>query len=245
VNGAETKMTVFKKAPRARLVAAAHRAAVGGGSAGAARRRASGSSGVGPGDRRTAAVLIESTEPVAYAVSRPDPLTVLVDLRNVSVGTRGRSDAQGPVAGVTLEQATRTTAAHRARPRRARVAVRLQGPQRAQRDPPRARAGERRAAPTRRCPSSRPGVARRHARVRPGAATQLDKVRAATRARRPPITLAGNGRLTPVVADRIRRPAAPPRARLPERVARAARARTSTACSSSRCASRSTAASRC
>ena len=34
---------------------------------------------------KTAAVLIESTEPVAYAVSRPDPMTVLVDMRNVKV----------------------------------------------------------------------------------------------------------------------------------------------------------------
>jgi hypothetical protein len=31
-------------------------------------------------------VLIESTEPAAYAVKRPDPLTVVVELRNVSVG---------------------------------------------------------------------------------------------------------------------------------------------------------------
>ena len=43
------------------------------------------------------AVLIESTEPVAYAVSRPDPLTLLVDLRNVRVGDaaqRGRRDGR-------------------------------------------------------------------------------------------------------------------------------------------------------
>ncbi len=35
------------------------------------------------------AVLIEATEPVAYSVNRPTPLTLVVDMRNVSV-----SDAQ-------------------------------------------------------------------------------------------------------------------------------------------------------
>ena len=56
---------------------------------------------------RVAAVMIEATEPVAYAVSRPDPLTVLVDLRNVSVEDAENQVARsGPVSGVTLEQAT-------------------------------------------------------------------------------------------------------------------------------------------
>src|SRR4029079_14893240 len=31
-------------------------------------------------------VLIEASEPVAYITSQPDPLTVLVDLRNVTAG---------------------------------------------------------------------------------------------------------------------------------------------------------------
>jgi type IV pilus assembly protein PilQ len=56
---------------------------------------------------RSAAVLIEATEPVAYAVSRPDPLTLLVDLRNVSVADAENQVARsGPVERVTLEQAT-------------------------------------------------------------------------------------------------------------------------------------------
>src|SRR4051812_22419754 len=55
---------------------------------------------------RTAAVLIEASEPVAYAVSRPDPLTVLVDLREVSLGDAAHTGAkQGPVSGVTVEKA--------------------------------------------------------------------------------------------------------------------------------------------
>jgi type IV pilus assembly protein PilQ len=56
---------------------------------------------------RTAALLIEATDPVAYAVSRPDPLTLLVDLRNVNVGDAANQVARGAViSGVTLEQET-------------------------------------------------------------------------------------------------------------------------------------------
>jgi hypothetical protein len=59
---------------------------------------------------RANAVLIEATEPVAYSVGRPTPLSLVVDMRNVSV-----SDAQpdvdssatgGAVTGVRLEQTT-------------------------------------------------------------------------------------------------------------------------------------------
>jgi type IV pilus assembly protein PilQ len=51
------------------------------------------------------AVLIESSEPVAYGVSRPDPLTLVVDLRHVSVAD-ARNDVKrgGAIAGVRLEQ---------------------------------------------------------------------------------------------------------------------------------------------
>jgi type IV pilus secretin PilQ/predicted competence protein len=53
------------------------------------------------------AVLIEATEPVAYSVAHPDPLTVVVDLRNVLVqDAQNRIGRGGPVAGVRLEQAT-------------------------------------------------------------------------------------------------------------------------------------------
>ena len=52
------------------------------------------------------AVLIEATEPVAYSVNRPDPLTVVIDMRNVSVSdARNDVSRQGPIAGVRLEQA--------------------------------------------------------------------------------------------------------------------------------------------
>ena len=52
-------------------------------------------------------VIIESTEPAAYAVKRPDPLTVIVELRNVSVGIASSVvdvDRRDAIASVTLEQ---------------------------------------------------------------------------------------------------------------------------------------------
>lgn len=54
-------------------------------------------------------VIIESTEPAAYAVKRPDPLTVIVELRNVSVGIASSVvdvDRRDAIASVTLEQGT-------------------------------------------------------------------------------------------------------------------------------------------
>jgi type IV pilus assembly protein PilQ len=111
VNGAETKMTLFMKARAAhRLLAGCAIAAAVGGSlrlaaASAENVRLVGVSAQASG--KTAAVLIESTEPVAYSVSRPDALTVLVDLRNVTVADADNQvSRKGPLAGVTLEQAT-------------------------------------------------------------------------------------------------------------------------------------------
>src|SRR5450756_2405804 len=57
---------------------------------------------------RGASVLIEASEPVAYVTARPDPLTVLVDLRNVTtagVSNRVMASPVGPVAAVTVEDA--------------------------------------------------------------------------------------------------------------------------------------------
>ena len=52
------------------------------------------------------AVVIEATEPVAYAVSKPDPLTLHIDLRNVTVeNAANQVERKGAIAGVTLEQA--------------------------------------------------------------------------------------------------------------------------------------------
>ena len=60
-------------------------------------------------DGRVSTVLIEASEPVAYLTSQPDPLTVLVDLRNVQAGSlAGQPMAAmlAPVAAVTLEGAS-------------------------------------------------------------------------------------------------------------------------------------------
>ena len=51
-------------------------------------------------------MLIEASEPVAYVTTRPDPLTVLVDLRNVSAAGASNRIATapvGPIAAVTFE----------------------------------------------------------------------------------------------------------------------------------------------
>jgi type IV pilus assembly protein PilQ len=55
---------------------------------------------------RGASVLIEASEPVAYVTTRPDPLTVLVDLRNASAAgaaNRLATSPVGPIAAVTFE----------------------------------------------------------------------------------------------------------------------------------------------
>jgi len=60
-------------------------------------------------DGTVSTVLIEASEPVAYLTSQPDPLTVLVDLRNVSAaGLSGTPVAAmlAPVAGVVIEGAS-------------------------------------------------------------------------------------------------------------------------------------------
>ncbi|HYE86493.1 MAG TPA: type IV pilus secretin PilQ [Vicinamibacterales bacterium] len=60
-------------------------------------------------DGEVSTVLIEASEPVAYLTSQPDPLTVLVDLRNVSVAAFHGAPAAGmqaPVSAIAVESAT-------------------------------------------------------------------------------------------------------------------------------------------
>src|SRR5688500_2964938 len=60
-------------------------------------------------DGAVSTVLIEASEPVAYLTSQPDPLTVLVDLRNVdaaSLGAKPIAALLAPVKGVGVERAT-------------------------------------------------------------------------------------------------------------------------------------------
>jgi type IV pilus secretin PilQ/predicted competence protein len=202
-------MTVFIKARAARrlMAACAIATAVGGGlglaAAPAGVVRLVGVSAQATG--RTAAVLIESTEPVAYAVSRPDPLTVLVDLRNVSVADATNPVAQaaqapkkGPVTRITLEQATSDDGGHLARVRvalaspsaykvrSARNVIRLElEPETVRADAP---------LPELVTPARAAGPAPSPVTL---AATLLDKVRADHTRTATTITLAGNGRLTP------------------------------------------------
>src|SRR3954470_9524011 len=150
---------------------------------------------------RPAAVLIESTEPVAYAVSRPDPMTVLVDLRNVRVADAAAQVARkGPLAGVTLEQATAADGQELARVRvalaspaaykvkSARNVIRLElEPEAAV------------AAPAERLEPA-PTAARRPAAADAGAlaaATTIDHIRSTHTRTSTTVTLAGNGRLVP------------------------------------------------
>src|SRR5258708_5971507 len=189
-------MTVFKKARVARrlLAACAVAMAVGGGlglaAAPAESIRLVGVSTQATG--KTAAVLIESSEPVAYTVSRPDALTVLLDLRNLRVGDAAAQAAKaGLVAGVTLEQATSDDGGSLAR-----VRVALESPSaytvksarnviRLDLQPEAARAE---------APVAAPASVENTTTV---AATLLNKVRANQTKAATTITLAGNGRLTP------------------------------------------------
>src|SRR5476651_2529360 len=53
-----------------------------------------------------ASLVIEASEPVAYTTSRPDPLTVLLDFRNVGASNVANSvaaDVKSPIAHVSVE----------------------------------------------------------------------------------------------------------------------------------------------
>ncbi len=53
---------------------------------------------------KSASLVIEATEPVAYIATRPDPLTVLVEFRNVDAAAVANSvKAGGPIASVAVE----------------------------------------------------------------------------------------------------------------------------------------------
>src|SRR6059036_121610 len=53
-----------------------------------------------------ASLTIEATEPVGYSLTRPDPVTVLVDFRNVTMADVANTvvaDVKSPIATVTVE----------------------------------------------------------------------------------------------------------------------------------------------
>ena len=148
------------------------------------------------------AVLIESTEPAAYVVKRPDALTLVVELRNVSVADAANAvERRDPITGVTLEQGPAVEGQALGRVRLAlarpteyvvhstRNVIRLELTQ-----PARAAA----AAETLVALSAAPAASRTaQAEASAPAATILDKVRAIRTPSATTITLSGNGRLTP------------------------------------------------
>jgi type IV pilus assembly protein PilQ len=57
---------------------------------------------------RSASLVIEASEPVPYVATRPDALTIVLDLRNVAASSLAaipKPDPQGPIAGVAVEAA--------------------------------------------------------------------------------------------------------------------------------------------
>ena len=148
------------------------------------------------------AVVIEATEPAAYVVKRPDSLTLLVELRNVSVANAANSvERRDPIVGVALEQASaadglslgrvRVSLTHpseyRVRSARNTIRLELKAPTRPAPGP----LPETLAPPA---PQASP-AARQVAEAPP--ATVLDRVRASHAAQATTVTLGGNGRLTP------------------------------------------------
>jgi type IV pilus assembly protein PilQ len=148
------------------------------------------------------AIVIEATEPVAYAVSKPDPLTLLIDLRNVSVANAANQvERRGAIAGVTLEQtsavdgravarvrlALARPASHKIRSARNTIRVELSSPAKTapvavQTPPPAA------AAPVNAETPGTTGVTE---------ATVIDRVVAAAYGDGVAVTLGGNGYLAP------------------------------------------------
>ncbi|OFW06887.1 MAG: hypothetical protein A3H96_14590 [Acidobacteria bacterium RIFCSPLOWO2_02_FULL_67_36] len=157
------------------------------------------------------AVLIEATEPVAYSHNQPDPLTVVVDLRNVSVAEADNLvERGGAVKAVTLEQASAPdgTAVARVRialtrrsdykVRSARNTIRVELTPSAGGRSIRMAGGALPgtvappvALPSPTASSAAPDTGEA------GTATVLDRVRASRNAGATTVTLGGNGRLTP------------------------------------------------
>jgi type IV pilus assembly protein PilQ len=148
-------------------------------------------------------LFIEASEPVAYVVSRPDQLTVVLELRNVTVANAANVlERRDPIAAVSLEQgapvdgkALARVRVSLARPyeyavRSARNTIRLELTPSARPATPGLQPGPLNAAP-----EAAATVAVPTDDAPP--ATVLDRVRASRTASATTVTLGGNGRLTP------------------------------------------------
>src|SRR4051812_7551208 len=148
-------------------------------------------------------LFIEASEPVAYVVSRPDQLTVLLELRNVTVANAANVlERRDPIAAVSLEQgapvegkALARVRVSLARPyeyavRSARNTIRLELTPSTRSAAADSQPGALNAAPE---TAGTVPVATDDAPP----ATILDRVRASRTASATTVTLGGNGRLTP------------------------------------------------
>ncbi len=148
------------------------------------------------------AVVIKASEPVAYAVSRPDPLTVVVELRNVTVAEAVNDvERRDLIAGVSLEQATAADGVAVARVRvalakpaesklrSARNVIWVQLAPAAAAKPEDAATAVQALLPRSDAPAS--------GSTAPAAATAIVSVRSRTSDGITTVTLGGNGRLTP------------------------------------------------
>jgi type IV pilus assembly protein PilQ len=156
---------------------------------------------------RGAAVVLEASEPVAYVTSRPDPLTVLVDLRDATaagVANRVAASPAGPVAAVTVEDAVGSDGAAIAR-----VRVLLTSPAQhtvhSDRNTIEVDVVPDDGSPVVRLTGS-PSAAPNLARPVGPAATRLEAVRTNAGARSTDVTLAGNGVLVASSAQVMRTP---------------------------------------
>jgi type IV pilus secretin PilQ/predicted competence protein len=171
------------------------------------------------------AVVIEATEPVAYTVNHPDPLTLIVDLRNAAVAdAAAQIEPRGPVTAIRLEQATSAdglgiarvrislarAAEYRVRSSRNTIRVELNGVTAPAALPPspalasRAGPGVPSAGLTpvsdgRVAPKREPAVRPVGAPVpdAPAAATTIEQVRTSRKGGSTLVTITGNGKLTP------------------------------------------------
>jgi type IV pilus assembly protein PilQ len=141
------------------------------------------------------AVLIEASDPVAYSVSRPDPLTVVVEMRNVSAADASTAVVRrDPISDVAVEQATAIDGKALARVR-VKLARLAEHRVRSARGTIRLELTPVSDAPAR--PAGLPLPVEAARGTGAAAATALQAVHATTRGARTVITLEGNGRLTP------------------------------------------------
>jgi type IV pilus assembly protein PilQ len=141
--------------------------------------------------RRITTLTIETSDPVSYLTSRPDPMTLVVDLREVDAAkaVNGVIEAKGVIAGVRVENVVAADGS-----RLARVSIRLTEPAAHQ-----VRAKRNliyvdldSAFPMAGTPTPAPAAS---LAPRPTLATTLDQVRADRAPNGATVTLTGNGQL--------------------------------------------------